>query len=89
MDPEKLQRAFRNLKAQSLHSVNSINSYDFSTVYTAFPHDKLKSKLEQVDGELSHMPAPSPSHISVHIKIPTAFLQSSSIGLSPVKVLRF
>ena len=46
-------------------------------------------KLEQVDGEPSHIPVPAPSHISVHIKIPNAFLQSSSIGLSPVKVFRF
>ena len=34
-------------------------------------------------------PAPVPSHISVHIKIPNAFLQSSSIGLLPVTVSRF
>ena len=34
-----------NLKAQSLHSVNSIKSFDFSTLYTTIPHDKLKSKL--------------------------------------------
>ena len=34
-------------------------------------------------------PVAAPSHISVHIKIPNAFLQSSSIRLSPVIVLRF
>ena len=28
-----------NLKAQSLHSVNSIKSFDFSTLYTTIPHD--------------------------------------------------
>ena len=33
-----------NLKAQSLHSVNSIKSFDFSTI----PHDKLKSKLKAI-----------------------------------------
>ena len=43
-------------------------------------------RLEQVDGAPSHIPAPAPSHISAHIKIPNMFLQSSSIGLSPVKV---
>ena len=32
-----------NLKAQSLHSVNSIKSFDFSTLYTTIPHDKLTS----------------------------------------------
>ena len=34
--------------AQSLHSVNSINSFDFSTLYTTIPHDKLKSKLKAI-----------------------------------------
>ena len=48
-----------------------------------------KIKLEQLDGEPSHIPAPVPSHISMHIKIPNVFLQSSSIRLSPLKVLRF
>ena len=37
-----------NLKAQSLHSVNSIKSFDFSTLYTTIPHDKLKSKLKKI-----------------------------------------
>ena len=39
-----------NLKAQSLHSVNrrSIKSFDFSTLYTTIPHDKLKSKLKEI-----------------------------------------
>ena len=37
-----------NLKAHSLHSVNSIKSFDFSTLYTTIPHDKLKSKLKQI-----------------------------------------
>ena len=32
-----------NLKALSLHSVNIIKSFDFSTLYTTIPHDKLKS----------------------------------------------
>ena len=37
-----------NLKAQSLHSINSIKSFDFSTLYTTIPHDKLKSKLKAI-----------------------------------------
>ena len=36
-----------NLKAQSLHSVNSIKSFDFSAIYTTIHHDKLKSKLKE------------------------------------------
>ena len=37
-----------NLKAQSLYSVNSIKSFDFSTLYTNIPHDKLKYKLKEI-----------------------------------------
>ena len=37
-----------NLKAQSLHSVNSIKYFNFSTLYTTIPHDKLKSKLKEI-----------------------------------------
>ena len=48
MDPEKLQRAFRKPNAQSLHSVNSIKSFDFFTLYTTIPHAKLKSKLKEI-----------------------------------------
>ena len=28
--------------------VNSIKSFDFSTLYTTIPHDKLKSKLKEI-----------------------------------------
>ena len=42
-----------NLKAQSLHSVNSIKSFDFSTLYTTIPHDKLKSKLMKIINSVS------------------------------------
>ena len=37
-----------NLKAQSLHFVNSIKSFEFSTLYTTIPHNKLKSKLKEI-----------------------------------------
>ena len=39
-----------NLKAQSLLSVNSIKSFDFSTFYTttSILHDRLKSKLKEI-----------------------------------------
>ena len=42
--PELLE----NLKAQPLHSVNSIKSFDISTLYTTIPHDKLKYKLKEI-----------------------------------------
>ena len=45
---------------------------------------KNNFKLEQVDSTPSHIPAPAPSHISLHIKIPNVFFQSLSIGLLPV-----
>jgi hypothetical protein len=34
-----------NLKAQNFSQINSIKTYDFSTIYTTIPHDKLKSRL--------------------------------------------
>ena len=36
-----------NLKALSLHSVNSIKSFDFSTLYTTIPYNKLKAIVNQ------------------------------------------
>jgi hypothetical protein len=37
-----------NLKAQNLFQINSIKTYDFSTLYTTIPHDKLKSRLVDI-----------------------------------------
>ena len=37
-----------NLKAQYIHSVNSIKSFEFSSLYTTIPHDKLKSNLKEI-----------------------------------------
>ena len=34
-----------NLKSQNLSHINSIKTYDFSTLYTTIPHDKLKTRL--------------------------------------------
>ena len=49
MDPEKNSKELlENLKAQSLHCVNSIKSFDSTTLYTTIPHDKLKSKLKEI-----------------------------------------
>jgi hypothetical protein len=43
-----------NLKSRSFSQVSSIKTFDFSTLYTTLPHDKLKtwidnSFVEQVD----------------------------------------
>ena len=45
---ENSKELLENLKAQSLHSVNSIKSFEISTLYTTIPHDKLKSKLKEI-----------------------------------------
>ena len=45
---ENSKELLENLKAQSLHSVNSIKSFDFSTLYTTISHDKLKSELKAI-----------------------------------------
>jgi hypothetical protein len=34
-----------NLKAQNFSQINGIKTYDFSTLYTTIPHEKLKSRL--------------------------------------------
>jgi hypothetical protein len=34
-----------SLKAQIIYQINSIKTYDFSTLYTSIPLDKLKSRL--------------------------------------------
>ena len=51
MDPKKLQRAFRKPKGIISYSVNSISSFDFSTLYTIIPHDKLKFKLKESNNQ--------------------------------------
>ena len=45
---KNFKELLENLKAQSLYSVNSIKSFDFSTLYTTIPHDKLKSELKEI-----------------------------------------
>ena len=37
-----------NLHSTSLSSVNSIQTFDFSTLYTTIPHNKLKSRLFKI-----------------------------------------
>ena len=48
VDPEKLQRAFRKLKGTITSFRQQYKSFDFSTLYTTIPHDKLKSKSTSV-----------------------------------------
>ena len=36
-----------NLKSRSFSQVSSIKTFDFSTLYTTLPHDKLKTRLKQ------------------------------------------
>ena len=45
---KKSKEFLENLKAQSLHSINSIKSFDFATFYATIPHDKLISKLKEI-----------------------------------------
>lgn len=37
-----------NLKSRSFAEVNSIKTFDFSTLYTTLPHDKLKTRLKEI-----------------------------------------
>jgi hypothetical protein len=36
-----------NLKSRSFSQVSSIKAFDFSTLYTTLPHDKLKTRLKE------------------------------------------
>ena len=38
------KQLLENLQSQSSH-INNIRTFDFSTLYTTIPHDKLKSRL--------------------------------------------
>ena len=39
------KKLLETLRSQNLTKINSIKTYDFSTLYTTIPHDKLKSRL--------------------------------------------
>jgi hypothetical protein len=46
---------FDNLKSRSFSQVSSIKTFDFSTLYTILPHDKLKTRLkEAIHKSFSH-----------------------------------
>jgi hypothetical protein len=38
-----------NLKSRSFSQVSSIKTFDFSTLYTSLPHDKLKTRLKETN----------------------------------------
>jgi hypothetical protein len=37
-----------NLRSRSFSQVSSIKTFDFSTLYTTLPHDKLKIRLKEI-----------------------------------------
>ena len=37
-----------NLKSHDFSKIDSVKTYDFSTLYTTIPHNKLKSRLFQI-----------------------------------------
>ena len=37
-----------HFKSQNLNLVTSLKSFDFSTLYTAIPHQKLKSRIATI-----------------------------------------
>jgi hypothetical protein len=41
------QISLDNLKSRSFSQVSSIKTFDFSTLYTTLPHDKLKTRLKE------------------------------------------
>ena len=45
---KKSKELLNNFNSNSLASVNSIKTYDFSTLYTNIPHTKLKSRLAEL-----------------------------------------
>ena len=42
------QELLDNLKTQAFLKINSKNSFDFTTLYTTIPNDKLKSKFKEI-----------------------------------------
>jgi hypothetical protein len=36
-----------NLKSRSFSQVSSIKTFDFSTLYTTLPYDKIKTRLKE------------------------------------------
>ena len=53
MDPKQSNELLENLKAHTLFVVHSIKKFDFRTLYTTIPHDKLKSKFIEIINNVS------------------------------------
>jgi hypothetical protein len=54
-----------NLKSRSFSQVSSIKTFDFSTLYTTLPHDKLKTRLKETTCDLCHYASKQFHNISV------------------------
>jgi hypothetical protein len=49
------EKTLDNLQSRSFSEVSSIKTFDFSTLYTTLPHDKLKTHLtETIHKAFSH-----------------------------------
>jgi hypothetical protein len=42
------KKLVKNLKSHAFSKIDSIKTYDFSTLYTTIPHNKSKSRLFQI-----------------------------------------
>jgi hypothetical protein len=42
------EELLENLKSRDFSKIDSIKTYDFSTLYTTIPHKKFKSRLFQI-----------------------------------------
>ena len=45
---KKSKELLKHLKSPNSNHITSIQSFDFSTLYTTIPHDKLKSRLASI-----------------------------------------
>ena len=48
VDPQNSKELLERLKSPNFNNITSIKSFDFSTLYTTIPHDKLKSRLASI-----------------------------------------
>ena len=46
--PEEFKELLEHLKSPHFNYIKSMKSFDFSTLYTTIPHQKLKSKLATI-----------------------------------------
>ena len=48
MDPKEFKKILEHLQSPNFNHITSIKSFDFSTLYTTIPHQKLKSRLANI-----------------------------------------